>query len=378
MVQLHFDEARIRNVIKRSKEELGSYWVYLIEFYDDLLSDAQVTSLATIYNYIVKLKIFLRWLKERGIKPEDVDERLVKEYVRGLRFRLKPSSFDPHIKVLKRFFRLIGRDDLIKLLKYSKKPQQRYELPSPELVERIIDEVERLEYKVIIALLYETGARVSEVLALKGRHVVEAPEGYFRIFIEETKNGEFRPAFVIRYAPLLRMYINIRKPGRNDWLFPSPCRSGKPLHPRYVEDLLRRLGRKYGIRLYPHLLRHLRGTLYVMEGMQERVIMRLLGHRSEKMLRVYVNLTAKDVEEAVLSKYGIRKEVSTKVSSVKCPKCGATNPGGARFCWRCGVPLSAVAAEERERRRARVEEVLEEIRRLLQERPELLAKLVGT
>ena len=378
MVQLHFDELRIRGVVERSRDELGGYWVYLVEFYDDLLSDTRVTSLATIYNYVVKLKVFLRWLKAHGVKPEGIDGRVVKVYVRELRLRLKPSAMDPHLKALKRFLRLIGKEDLAELIKYPKKPQQKYELPNPELVERVIDEVERLDYKVIIALLYETGARVSEVLALKGKHVREAPEGYFKVFIEDSKNGDFRTVFVIKYAPLLRTFLNLRKPGPEDWLFPSPSRPGKPIHPRNVEELLKRFSRKYGVKLHPHLLRHLRGTQLVKEGMQERIVMKLLGHKTEKMLRIYVNLTAKDVEEVLLGKYGIRKEESSEGKSIKCPRCGAGNPEGARFCWRCGVPLSVEAAEERERRRERVEEVLELIRRVLRERPELLEKVLTT
>lgn len=376
-MQLHFEEARVRDIIERSRGELGYYWSYLADFYDDLLSDASVSSTSTRYNYVVKLKMFLRWLKNKGVKPEDIDEKLVKAYVRELRLRLKPSSMDPHLKALKRFLRLIGREDLAALIKYPRKPQPRYELPEPELVERIIGGIERPDYQLIVALLYETGARVSEVLALKGKHVREAPEGYFRLFIEDAKNGEFRTVFVIKYAGLLRHYLMLRRPGPDDWLFPSPSRPGKPIHPRNVEKLLRRLGREHGVRLHPHILRHLRGTLLVKEGVQERVVMKLLGHRTEKMMKIYVNLTAKDVEEALLNKYGIEVPKSGhKREVMKCPKCGASNPAGARYCWRCGLPLSLASAAERESALREVEEVLRRLKELMLARPELLKLLL--
>jgi len=38
--------------------------------------------------------------------------------------------------------------------------------------------------------MYETGARVSEILSLKRKHIEEAPQGYYRILIEEPKNGD--------------------------------------------------------------------------------------------------------------------------------------------------------------------------------------------
>ena len=378
MVQLHFDLERIKGVVERSRGELGDFWPYLAGFFNDLLADGGVGSEATMYSYVAKLRVFLRWLRGRGVRPEDLSESVIKEYLRELRFRLKPSAMDTYVKALRRFLRFVGREDLVPVVKYPKKPRLRYELPDPGLVERVIDEVPYLDYKVVIALLYEGGMRVSEVLALKGRHVEEAVEGYYRIVVEDAKNGEFRYVYIIKYASLLRMYLSMRKPGPNDWLFPSPSREGKPLHPRNVERLLRRYGRRYGVKLYPHLLRHLRGTLLVKDGLQERVVMKLLGHKTEKMLRIYVNLTNKDVEEAILSRYGIKVRSGDGGKGAKCPRCGALNPEEARFCWRCGLPLSVEAAEERERRKERVEEVLELIRRVLCERPELLEKVLAT
>jgi len=377
VVQLHFEESRIKEVVERSRGELGEYWPFLVDFYDDLLSDASVSSASTRYNYVVKVRMFLRWLKGRGVMPEDIDERLVKAYVRELRSRLKPAALDPHFKALKRFLRLVGKGELASLIKYPRRRMPRYELPEPEVVERIIGEIEKLDYQVIVALLYETGARVSEVLSLRGRHVREAPEGYFRVFIEDAKNGEFRTVFVIKYAGLLRHYLTVRRPRPDDWLFPSPTRAGRPLHPRNVEILLRRLGRKHGVRIHPHLLRHLRGTLLIKEGVQERIVMKLLGHRTEKMMRIYVNLTARDVEEVLLRRYGIEVEKPKEAGKVKCPKCGAENPPGARYCWRCGYPLSQAGALQKEASKERLEELIGMLKKLLKERPELAAEILS-
>jgi len=77
LVQLHFKESRIRNIIKRSRDELGDYWGHLAEFYYNLLTDAVVSSISTCYSYM-----FHRWLKARDAMPEEVDDDVLKGYVR--------------------------------------------------------------------------------------------------------------------------------------------------------------------------------------------------------------------------------------------------------------------------------------------------------
>jgi len=47
---------------------------------------------------------------------------------------------------------------------------------------------------------------------------------------------------VIKYAGLLRQYLNIAKPGSEDYLFPSPTYPDKPIHPRNIEKTLKSLG----------------------------------------------------------------------------------------------------------------------------------------
>lgn len=214
------------------------------------------------------------------------------------------------------------------------------------------------------------------MLSLRLKHVIETAQGYYRIIIEDAKNGDFRYIYVIKYASLLRHYIetyNIRDPGQP--LFPSPQRLGQPLHPRNIEKYLMRRGRKYGVRIHPHLLRHLRGTMWIKEKIPERVVMKLLGHRSEKMMRIYINLAHQDVEEAILQHYGIKTEAPAPTRIRKCLKCGAENREDANYCWRCGYPLNQQAAQKLETREKELEEKLLKLIKILKDHPEILEKL---
>ncbi len=133
--------------------------------------------------------------------------------------------------MLRRMLRILGKDSLAKQLKYPCYTVKHIDLPPPELVEKIIEEQKRLRTQVILALLCETGARLSEILSLIGKHVTETSQGYYRIVIEEPKNGEFRIVYVIKYAGLLRQYLDLRKPKPEEYLFPSPVYRDRPIHP---------------------------------------------------------------------------------------------------------------------------------------------------
>ncbi len=379
MVQLHMSRRHVESSLKKGMEELDKiYYNLLLEYYYDLESDPRVNSITTLKLHIDKLRVILRWLQEHGIKPEDIDEKTIKRILLYLKLErgLKPSSIQFYVKILRRLLRILGKEELVPKVPYPREKIPPYQLPPPETIEKIIAEAPNLRLQTILALLYETGMRISELLALKGKHVEETPQGYYKLIIEEPKNGEFRIVYVIRYAGLLRQYLIVAKPKPEGYLFPSPTYPDRPIHPRNVEKALKSLGEKYGIKLYPHLLRHLRATLYVKEGLHERIIMKLLGHKTEKMIRRYVNLVHRDIEEAVLKHYGIQPpNKGNGKETIKCPRCGATNPGEANYCWRCGYPLHQQAALELELKEKNIEEKLKKLLEIIKRYPEILKKL---
>ncbi len=231
-------------------------------------------------------------------------------------------------------------------------------------------------FKTIVAIIYETGARVSEILSLKYKHIKETPQGYYKIIIEEPKNKESRTIYVIKYAMLLRNYLLLHPGKPDETIFKSPAHTKKPLKPRNVELALRRASKKYNVRIYPHLLRHLRATLLIKQGMPERITMKLLGHKTEKMMKIYVNLVQKDIEEAVLKHYGIQPiQQNNGKETIKCPRCGAANPKGANYCWRCAYPLHQQAALELEIKERDLEEKLRKLIIILRNHPEVLREL---
>lgn len=141
-----------------------------------------------------------------------------------------------------------------------------------------------LRNRALIALLYRSGLRVSEALALYPKDI-DLERGI--VWVLRGKNGYARtvgidPAaceVIARWAEArTRMSRGV------DWkMVPLLCTlSGGPVSASYVRVLFKRLGEKAGIakRVHAHGLRHTMAAELRAEGVDIAVISRQLGHRS--------------------------------------------------------------------------------------------------
>lgn len=157
--------------------------------------------------------------------------------------------------------------------------------------------------RALLTLLYRSGLRVSEALALKAadvdlnRHTVRVLHGKGD---KATVRG-FHPSA----DDVLARWIDTRKAMglRNGPLFCTL--DGGPLYPQYVRLLLGRLAVKAGItkRVHPHGLRHTFADELRAAGMDVVQISKLLGHSSVATTARYLdhlsNAQAVEALEAV-------------------------------------------------------------------------------
>jgi ribosomal protein L40E len=94
------------------------------------------------------------------------------------------------------------------------------------------------------------------------------------------------------------------------------------------------------------------------------------------MPSIYVHLSGRDIDDALLGVYGLRK-VEDKEPRLKpkiCPRCNTGNAFDARFCMRCGLALDLRAAQEIEEARSKTDKIMDlllkdtEIRELLKKK----------
>jgi hypothetical protein len=60
------------------------------------------------------------------------------------------------------------------------------------------------------------------------------------------------------------------------------------------------------------------------------------------MASIYVHLSGRDVDNALLKVYGIKnteEKEESQLSPKKCPRCQEVNPFSNKFCYKCGMIL---------------------------------------
>ena len=144
--------------------------------------------------------------------------------------------------------------------------------------------------RTILALLYDTGIRVGELVALR-REDLDLDAGTLRVRGKAKRD---------RRVPLSRDLVRVLTAhlgeARSEMqLFTTS--TGAPLRPTAMNQWLRRAGRLAGIakRVSPHVFRHSFATAYLRNGGDEFTLQEILGHTDLEMVRRYVHLAASDV-----------------------------------------------------------------------------------
>lgn len=122
-------------------------------------------------------------------------------------------------------------------------------------------------------LLWQCGLRVSELEDLRLSDV-DFVAG--QILIREAKGLKDRSVYLTkRVAETLQQYLQVRGPALTDHLF---IYRHKPLSKDLVRDRMKAAGKRTGVKVTPHMLRHTFATQLVNAGAKVTTIQALLGH----------------------------------------------------------------------------------------------------
>jgi len=234
----------------------------------------------------------------------------------ALKQELRKKLSGPQTMVLVRmFYKTAGRQDLreICVLKQRLKrlsPDDILTLPD---VQASIDAAGSLRDKCLIALLWETGVRIHELLALdlKDLKVREGPENsgkkmYIVWFRKVKIAGEEHGGIIAESGPVLEAWLKAHPNPRPDApLFPSW--GGGRLGLDGAERIIKNAAKRAGLtkRVYCHLFRHSRATHLLRIGVPELQVKQLLGWKSNSvLLSRYAHLVDQDAYAAVLRAQG--------------------------------------------------------------------------
>lgn len=256
--------------------------------------------------------------------------------------------------LIRKFFRWLGREDIVDWIKIPLKKDSR-KLPedmlSEEEIEKMINACEHPRDRALVACLYESGGRISEIGNLKIKHMKF--DQYGAVLIVDGKTG-MRRVRIIFSSPYLATWLE-NHPFRDNpeafvWIGIGTVGRNVPLQYGAIRMHLKRIAEKAGIkkRIHPHLFRHSRST-HLAKHLTEAQMKQYLGWvQGSDMAAIYVHLSGRDVDDALLKMHGIvtdeKKDV--QMSPKKCVRCSVMNSPTTKFCSKCGMALDIKAVLE--------------------------------
>jgi len=269
----------------------------------------------TIRNYSASLNSFEKWATENQlddiekVTAEDISDFQVNLY--ETKNNLSTKTVNYYLIALRSLFRyLLSREvDVLapdKLILAKTAQRQIDFFDSTELsglIEAIpTNDLSGIRDKALVAMLFSTGLRLSEIVSLK-RNMVNINSGEFSV---KGKGGKVRPAFLTESAKqLLSDYISKRK-DTNTYLFIRHFKDpekdttlAKPLNSRSIQRLLKHYATLAGIvkPISPHKLRHSFATTLLQRGADIRSVQAMLGHSSITTTQVYTHVTDKNLKD---------------------------------------------------------------------------------
>jgi site-specific recombinase XerD len=295
--------------------------MYIAELLQDFIEHVEVErgrSQKTAENYALYMSRFIEFLGDIKV------ETLTTEHIRKWRLWLNRFKNDQQqgLSTLTQSYHLIA---LRSFLVYCSKRNihtitpEKVELPKVarkqvsflniDEIKRLLDAVKTdddagLRDKAIIALLFSSGLRVSELVSLNRDHINLVR----REFTVRGKGQKDRPVFVsLEAAEAVQDYLAVR----GDSLPPLFIRYGghevidtsgdfKRLTPRSIQRIVAHYTRMAGITKHvsPHTLRHSFATTLIGNGADIRSVQAMLGHSNISTTQIYTHVTDPHLREA--------------------------------------------------------------------------------
>ncbi len=317
----------------------------MFAFKDDCL--ANNIGLPRIVKCLHILKNISLWLKRDfgDCSTEDIKQLVAKI---ELMDNYSPRTKVDYRGVIKKFFRWTSQNGKKIDTSWIKTSFKKHndKLPSELLTEedilRMINASKSSRDRAIISSLYESGCRIGEFLKIRLKEMVFEKPGC--LFIVSGKTGG-RRIRLISSEPYLVEWINRHHDKDNPEAF-LWTGNNKPDMLEYSAlcKVLRVAAKRAGIkkRVNPHNFRHARAT-YLASRFTEQQLKVFFGWtRASDMASVYVHLSGRDVDEALLGLYGLKEKESEKITKLKpviCMMCKANNESTNKCCRVCGSIL---------------------------------------
>jgi site-specific recombinase XerD len=230
--------------------------------------------------------------------------------------------------------------------------KKHYKLPSqlvtPDEAEKLINATDNIRDRALIHVLWESGARVGEVINCKMNSIqFEGGEAKIRL---TGKVGE-RQVLLLESVRDLKEYVKTRQGAKPEepLFILQGCNGGKgnPITHHAINKMLRKIKSKVALSKHVHayLFRHSRASYLASQGLNEAQLCTIFGWIiGSKQPATYIHLSGSQTEDAYKRLYGIKKQEETEKQILMCQVCGEMNPSTNNTCSNCYNPLTIKGA----------------------------------
>lgn len=276
------------------KDALDEYKLYL--------TVEKNASSNTIENYMRDLMDFQSYLSSIKISLiEDISKEHIRLYMKELDRKLIASSKNRHLTSIKMLFRFLIRNNLISHnpAEHFDSPKKQSKLPqtvSEDSMRLLIDSIEVIDEKdsrdkTMIALMYATGMRVSEMCHIK---INDISLSHNTLNIIGKGNKERIVFFDDTTKLLLQEYMTVYRDNllKNQTQYLFLLNNGNKMSRGQFYNILQKrvLLSPISTHIHPHMLRHTFATELLNNDADLRSIQELLGHSDISTTTIYTHV----------------------------------------------------------------------------------------
>jgi site-specific recombinase XerD len=272
-------------------------------------------SINTVKNYDRYISRFMGFLKKDN--PADITDTSVREFRLWLNRQatgnnaktgetLKKKTQNYYLIALRAFLKYLARQGVKSLaperIELAKVGERHIEFMTDQELHRLLeapegDSVKTLRDRALLAMLFSTGLRVSELCSLSREIDLTVDELSIR-----GKGDKVRVVFLSDDAKQAVKAYLAKRDDMDDMLFVKVSLEKKhggeslPLSTRSVERIVKHYATKAGIiskSVTPHVIRHSFATDLLSNGADLRSVQALLGHANIGTTQIYTHVTDK-------------------------------------------------------------------------------------
>ncbi len=252
-------------------------------------------------SYLRRMKAFIKFLEKNQKDIENFTVSDIQQYILYLKKEkgLSAGTINNYISAIRFFYTYVLNKEWnsIKVPRMRRPHKLPLVIPKQDVL-AILDQVTNLKHKAILALIYSSGLRVSEVARLR---ICDICSKSMTIRVDNAKHGTDRYTILSTTALTLlreyfKSYLSSTGCSTNDWLFPGQ-KEGEHIHVKTIKNTMLKLRDRLQLdkRVSAHTLRHCFATHALEDGVEPVFIQQLLGHKSFNTTSVYLRMTSKNL-----------------------------------------------------------------------------------